>query len=126
MKITSYLYSIAFDPSMPVIPIQVRHQTRQTEVIALVDSGADATILPINILRLIRARRSDMGYMRGVTGIRMRVGLYAVTIQISTNITHAIHAVASDIGTEAILRRDILNHHLVTLDGPAGVTEIRL
>jgi hypothetical protein len=68
MMITSFLYnSTTFNPSMPVVPIQVRHQNRTAEVIALIDSGADATILPINIL-----------------------------------------------------------HHVVILDGPAGVTEIRL
>jgi hypothetical protein len=60
---------------MPVVPIQVRHQNRTAEVIALIDSGADATILPINILQLIRARRGDTGHMRGVTGVRKRVGI---------------------------------------------------
>lgn len=127
MMITSFLYnSTTFNPSMPVVPIQVRHQNRTAEVIALIDSGADATILPINILQLIRARRGDTGHMRGVTGVRKRVGIYTVTSQIDTHITHTVHAVAADVGTEAILGRDVLNHHVVILDGPAGVTEIRL
>jgi hypothetical protein len=127
MKTTSFLYnSTGFNPSMPVIPIQVRHQNRTAEVIAVVDSGADATILPINILQIIRARRSDTGHMRGVTGVRKRVGIYTVTIQIDTHIVHTVHAVAADAGTAAILGRNVLNHHVVTLDGPAGVTEIRL
>jgi|LakMenEpi03Aug12_release.lakeMendotaPanAssembly.Ray.scaffolds.fasta_scaffold1344450_2 hypothetical protein len=127
MMITSFLYnSTTFNPSMPVVPIQVRHQNRTAEVIALIDSGADATILPINILHLIRARRGDTGHMRGVTGVRKRVGIYTVTIQIDTHIMHTVHAVAADVVTEAILGRDILNHHVVILDGPAGVTEIRL
>lgn len=127
MRITSFVYnSTTFNPSMPVVPIQVRHQNRTAEVIALVDSGADATIIPINLLHLIRARRSDSGHMRGVTGVRKRVGIYTVTIQIETYITHTVHAVAADVGTEAILGRDVLNHHVFILDGPAGVTEIRL
>lgn len=62
--------------------------------------------------------------MRGVTGTRKRVGIYTVSIQISTHIIHTVHAVASDTGTEAILGRDVLNYLIVTLDGPAGVTEI--
>lgn len=44
----------------------------------------------------------------------------------STELIHSVHVVASDKGTEIILGRDILNHHVVTLDGPADVMEIRL
>lgn len=126
MKIASYLYSTNFNPSMPLIKLQVSFQHRSTETIALIDSGADATILPINVLQAIKARRVEMRHMRGVTGVRKRVGIYTVTIQISTHIIHTVHTVASDTETTAILGRDVLNHLVVTLDAPAGVTEIRL
>ena len=126
MKIVPYLYSTNFNPSMPVVMLQVQYQHRTTEVMALVDSGADATILPIGVLQSVHARRIETRHMRGVTGIRKRVGIYTVTIQISSHTIHRVHTIAADTGTEAILGRDILNYLVVTLDGPAGVTEIQL
>ena len=92
----------------------------------MVDSGADVTLIPINILQTIGARQTKTRQLRGVTGVAKRVGLYVVKIRLSTHIIHAVYVVAGDKNTEAILGRDVLNHLVVTLDGPAGVTEIRL
>jgi len=99
---------------------------REIELTALVDSGSDVTLIPINILQAVGARHTKTKQLRGVTGVAKRVGLYLVSIRISTHIAHVVHVVAGDKATEVILGRDVLNHHVVTLDGPAGVTEIRL
>lgn len=58
MSIFSYAYSTHYQPSAPVAEIEVRGVgSRGTPVrlTALLDSGADATILPIDILRAVGA-----------------------------------------------------------------------
>ena len=125
MKITSFLYDTTYMPSAPVITIQVRDR-KEVRLTALVDSGADATMIPINILRSIGAHRVDTMQMRGITGVAQPVGLYSVMIQISSHILPSIHVIATARGSEVIPGRDVLNHLIITLNGLAGVTEIEI
>lgn len=125
MKVTSFLYDESYIPSAPVVRLTLS-ANKAVEVTALVDSGSDATLIPINILQTIGARHTKTKRLRGVTGAAKLVGLYTVNLQITTDLVHSVHVVAGGRGTEIILGRDVLNHHVVTLDGPAGVTEIRL
>jgi predicted aspartyl protease len=92
-------------------------------VTALVDSGADATMIPINLLRKIRARVVETRRLRGVTGSSKVVQLYGVTIRIEGFVLPAVQVIAT-VGDEATLGRNVLNHLIVTLNGLAGVTEI--
>jgi predicted aspartyl protease len=92
-------------------------------VTALVDSGADATMIPINLLRKIRALVVETRRLRGVTGSSKVVQLYGVTIRIEGFVLPAVHVIAT-VGDEATLGRNVLNHLIVTLNGLAGVTEI--
>lgn len=125
MRVNSFLYDESYIPSAPIVRLTLR-ANKAVEVTALVDSGSDATLIPINILKAIGARHTKTKRLRGVTGVAKLVGLYTVNLHINTDLVHSVHVVAGDKGTEIILGRDVLNHHVVTLDGPAGVTEIRL
>lgn len=124
MKVTSFLYDTTYNPAMPTVSISVQYGDRQVVVNSLVDSGADATMIPINILSSLGARRTDFGKMRGITGAARSVHIYTVKLQIGNNQIRTVHAIAVEPGEEAILGRDVLNYLVVTLDGPAGVTEI--
>ena len=112
-------------PSAPVIKMSVQARS-SVEVIALVDSGADATIIPMNLLRKIGATYVKAQQMRGIIGRSQEVDLYLVTIQISVHRLPGIRVIAANPGTEVILGRDVLNHLIVTLNGLAGVTEIEI
>ena len=61
--------------------------------------------------------------MRGVTGVAQMVDLYAVTIELGSQIVPAIWAIAT-LDNEVILGRDVLNQLVITLNGPAEVTEV--
>ena len=125
MNVTSFLYDSNYMPSAPVIKMLV-HARSSVEVIALVDSGADATIIPINLLRKIGATYVKAQQMRGIIGRSQEVDLYLVTIQISIHRLPGIRVIAANPGTEIILGRDVLNHLIVALNGLAGVTEIEI
>lgn len=123
MPSASFLYnSKDYSPPMPVMEITLSGLHTGSAVVvleALVDSGADATMLPISLLRQVRARFHDTRSMRGVTGHRVMVDTYFVTVQIGPNRIAGVEAIAMEESTEAILGRDVLNQLELTLVGPA-------
>lgn len=62
--------------------------------------------------------------MRGITGIAYPVDLYLITVQIGSHNIPAIRAIVATSDGETIIGRDVLNQLVVTLNGPANVTEI--
>lgn len=84
MAVYTYDYDFSYSPAAPVVQIEVgsslSEQTHQ--LMAMVDSGSDATLLPTALLRQLRARRVDTRILRTVTGIRTSVSLYHVSVRI--------------------------------------------
>lgn len=56
----TYDYDTTYQPPMPMVELKVGPalQEASLELAALVDSGADATIVPLRYLRQLQARRS--------------------------------------------------------------------
>jgi predicted aspartyl protease len=116
-----------YDPAAPVIDIAVSRVTSGDSEISLhvlVDSGADVTVLPIDILESVGARYLDVKQMRGITGHVLAVDIYLVTLRIGSHVLPGVEAAAMREGAEAILGRDVLNQLEVRLNGPAQETWI--
>jgi hypothetical protein len=94
------------------------------EHIAFVDSGADATVVPLYLLKRIDARLVGYGRLAGVTGSSIRVDLFRVVIYMPIVVSYGIRAIGSKDGDVIILGRDILSHWRITLDGPGETVEI--
>lgn len=127
MNIYSLEYDTNYIPSAPVAEIRVSKSYRssvEVDLVALIDSGADATLLPINALQRVRAIQTGSRFMQGVTGTRISVDTYDVTISIGDIRLAAVDVVAINVGAEPILGRDVLNTLVVTLNGLASTTEI--
>lgn len=76
MALYSYDYDTAISPSAPILPIEVEGANQKPQKIsALVDSGADATMLPITLLEEVAAEEVETRFLRGVTGRRTVVDL---------------------------------------------------
>jgi hypothetical protein len=119
-------YDTSYFPAMPVVEIVIRYAANAPEVslIAVVDSGADATIIPRHYLRQVRARKGEKAWLRGTAASRMVVDRYWVSLGIGGHIWTPIQVVGAATDEEAILGRDVLNHLIVTLNGLASVVEI--
>ncbi len=120
-------YSRNYYPSAPVAEIGIRQtpQGFEIETEALIDTGADATILPFSLLQRINAIYAETVTMRSVTGISQRVQTFVIAVRVGPHLISGIRAVADKQGNEAILGRDVLNQLILTLNGPALVTEIQ-
>ncbi|MGB0388283.1 MAG: aspartyl protease family protein [Ardenticatenaceae bacterium] len=126
MTTYSYLYSTTYDPPAPVIEIKVRSTGRKNfgSLTALIDSGADATMIPIDVLKQVGARYLRTLQMRGITGLASRVDTYLVVVRIGPHTIYGIRAIAMPPHSEGIIGRDVLNQLVVTLNGLATTTEI--
>lgn len=113
-------------PSLPVVELGVtgRKATKNQVVSALVDSGADATLIPVNILREVDARKIDSRWARNISGVRYQVAMYAVDLAIGSFAFPDTEVIANIQTDEIVLGRDVLNQLIVTLNGLASVVEI--
>ena len=128
MSVISFDYDSAYYPAAPVIEIEVDgyNSLGQKSFRAMIDSGADATMIPLPILQTVGATYKETTWMRGTAGGRVEVDLYLVAIQIGTELIQGLHVVGLPATGEAVIGRDVLNQLIVTLNGLAGVTDVHL
>jgi predicted aspartyl protease len=126
MALYTYDYDFSYSPSAPVAEVEVTTDVtdRAITLMAFIDSGADATMLPFVFLQELQAEEVETRYLRTVIGKRVAVDLYRVAIRIGAYHFRSIRAIATNSPTEIILGRDVLNHLVVTLNGLAAMTEI--
>lgn len=126
IKIYTYEYDNDYNPAMPVVDIEIGRAMDAASLAlkAVVDSGADATIIPVHSLQEIHARRSRKMWMSGTTGGRVLVDLYQISIQFGPFAQTLLEVVGSAQTDEVIVGRDVLNHLTVTLNGPAHSVEV--
>jgi hypothetical protein len=122
----SFDYDTSYFPSIPVVEIELRDgkDSPGVSLRAIVDSGADATIIPVHYLQQLHARKGKKAWLRGTAQQRIQVERYWVWLQIGGHAPFYIQAVGDTQSEEAILGRDILNQMIVTLNGLASVVEI--
>lgn len=122
-----FKYSRDYYPPVPVADITlatVAESLHTGPLSAIVDSGADATIVPMVYLDEIGALPTVEMIMRSQWGERRRVLMYLVDIQIDEIILAGIEVVGDELSDEIIIGRDVLNRLRIILDGPAETTTI--
>lgn len=128
MQIYSHDYdSKHYNPAAPVVEIGVAKSNQQapsTQIVALIDSGADGTMLPINLLQAVNARYSMTRQMRSVGDHPIVVEMYVVTLFIGEFAFPSIEVIAAAENSEALIGRDVLNQMIVTLNGLANAIEM--
>lgn len=126
MAIDTYDYDFRYSPSAPVIEVEVGAAATVAPIrlVTLIDSGADATLLPAELLKRLRAPRVDTRVLRTITNERKTVTLYRVWLQVGPYRLPNVRVVGVSTLESPVLGRDVLNHLIVTLNGLAAVTEI--
>lgn len=126
-RVLTYDYNRSYLPSAPFVPVQIdgydSSKPAQT-LMAFVDTGADGTLLPRDVLHSVGAEYEDTVAVRGATGATQRLDRYTVRVVVAGVTVQAVSAVAMAAGSEPILGRDVVNHLIITLNGVLGVLEI--
>ncbi len=124
---TAYNFSREFIPPMPMLEIELGLSgiaPSSGPILAVVDTGADGTLVPAKILSRFELVESDRIWIRSQWGEYHSALTYVLDLHIGTLRLPAIQIVADDRGDEVILGRDVLNKLRLLLDGPEQTTEI--
>ena len=123
-----FAFSHRYTPPAPVLEatLSTLSGEKRAKTIALIDTGADATIVPLSILLHLEARPAFSSRLRSQWGEHRQVLLYLVDIQIDESTFPGAYVVGDGLGEEVILGRDLLNRLKITLDGPAATVQIDL
>lgn len=88
------------------------------------DTGADATIVPLSIVRELQAGVVTFKTVRGYAGGRRTVRTYLVDVEIGPFTLPGVEIVGDTAADEVLLGRDVLNKLRLLLDGPARRTQL--
>jgi predicted aspartyl protease len=116
-------YSAAFRPPAPVLNVRVGApgQEPMLGLVALVDSGADLSVLPLAAAQALALPQISTTRIRGVTGVEERTAVHAATFEVAGT---SVLAEVVGWGDEAIIGRDVLRRFVLELDGPREVLTI--
>jgi hypothetical protein len=116
-----FSYRTDFRPPIPALAVRLYSPVTDRfadPTLAVVDSGSDATMVPLRSLLAIGAKETAPGWLVTVTGERQAVALYYVDIYLEQEVAPGIRVVADEVGDDIILGRDFLNRFALFLDGP--------
>lgn len=122
-----YECSSAYVPAAPWCPIYLGAGGREPgfgPLEAVIDTGADMSVVPISYLRQVGAQRIGDGRARSLWGDARSVGVYAVSLRLEALHLNALRVLADDRGDEIVLGRIVLNRLGILLDGPSAMLEI--
>ena len=120
-------YDSSYAPPAPRIEIRLGvpdEAFRSRPLTALVDTGADATIVPAQHIELLGVQIDNRKVLRSPWGERYPVNVYLLDVGIGDLRLPLIEIVADDRGDEIILGRNVVNRLVMVLDGPKQILEI--
>lgn len=115
---TSYSYDRGFEPPAPVVPVRVGSPAGDAAAVllpALVDSGADLTVVPAAVIRQLGLSETDYVTVRVAGAAMGSASVHAARVELD-GVTEVVEVLA--VGEEALLGRNLLRAVVVSLDGP--------
>jgi len=93
-------------------------------VVAILDTGADSTLVPQPLLDQLGAPFSDEARLRSHWGEWRTVSLFTVDIGLEVIRLPAIEVIGDEQGQEIIVGRNVLNRLRILLDGPTQQVDV--
>ena len=115
-----YPYLETYSPPAPILEVYFGYPGQSLSigpVTALIDTGADGTLVPQSILDVLQAPLVDRMRIRSHWGEWRTVQVYTLDIGLGNLRLPVIEAVG-DSGKEIILGRNVLNRLRLLVDGP--------
>lgn len=120
-------YDPSYWPPFPVLEISLALREQRPQVgplLALVDTGADGTFIPIVHIKTLRAPVSGQMIVHPQFGSPYVAHTHTLDILVGSIRLSAIEIVGDDTGNEIILGRNLLNKLVMLLDGPQAQTDV--
>lgn len=122
-----YKYSKKFNPPAPIIEISVSAPFSKDAIslTALIDSGADITVIPERIIARLKLRHVDSllasGFGKGV----VEASVYSAILSIEGILRSKIYRILGWSDDYALIGRDLLNQLITVLNGPSEELKLR-
>lgn len=120
-------YMAEYYPPMPVLSMRLGYpaETLLSERFpAIIDTGADITLVPLSLLDDIAAPMVTKTHIRSQWGERRTVTVFAVDIEIAGLRLPSIEVIGDERGREIVLGRNVLNKLKLLLNGPQRYAEV--
>jgi predicted aspartyl protease len=120
----TYPYNEQYIPAFPVADIEIwAREDKSLAVTALLDSGSDATMIPIRFLQQVRARKGKRMRVHVLGNHSYMTDSYRISLRMAGTMVQ-LSVLADHFNEQVILGRDVLNYLVVTLNGVAHMVEI--
>jgi hypothetical protein len=124
-KVAVYSYDSEFDTPAPVLSFQISSPSRSSSftITALVDSGADITVIPRTVAQGLSLQPVYVAYSQGFGGVPQESIVFSalVTVEGEESVIIGVLTWNEDY---ALLGRDIINRWKVLPDGPGQVLTV--
>lgn len=120
-------YSARYIPPIPALEIALRAPEGGSPVgpfLALVDTGADGTVVPAEHLEQLGLVPVDWVRLRGQWDEGNLVRVYVADLQVDDQWLLDVEIVEDRLGQDILLGRNVLNRLQLLLDGPAETTKV--
>jgi predicted aspartyl protease len=120
-------YNTSYFPPIPILQIMLGRRGERPSLgplEAILDTGADATIIPEAIAEQINAVPLDAGQLVSQWGEAHPVNIYVLEIEIEGVRLPGVVVAGDAQANEIILGRNVLNKLPLFFDGPAEQTEM--
>jgi predicted aspartyl protease len=120
-------FDLSYTPPAPALSIQIAGPEASDWIQidqALIDTGADATMIPQRLLEQILAAEWDQAWLSSQWGERRLVYRYEIDLRIGERVFAGVLVVADDQGDEVVLGRGLLNRLRFLVDGPQQTVEL--
>ena len=120
-ELLTYPYSIDFHPPAPMLDVDCSSPISGTSIAvpALVDSGADMTVLPSDVVSRLQLGRTGFITAVGLEALPTERSVFSAAIQIAGRHSVSVRVITWD-GSFALLGRNVINEWRLVLDGPAS------
>ncbi len=124
----SHPHQTTYTPPIPALEIGLQTPEGEQSIgplPAVLDTGADITLVPLTLLEQIKAPELDEVRLRSHWGDFTTFTTYLVSIQFGIEILPGVEVVGDVYSQqEVLLGRDMLNKLLLLIDGPQQRTDI--
>ena len=120
-------YDTDRQPPAPFIEFEVvspQDSTQRRLVQGLLDTGAEVSVLPVEILTALQIPKASNMSVESWSGSATLVNTHIVTLEVADTHLDSIEVVAAPM-PYAILGRDVLNHFVLTLNGKDLTFELK-
>jgi len=122
-----YKYSRNFNPPAPVIEVSISAPLSKvsTSSTALIDSGADMTVIPERIIAQLKLRRVDSTPVSGFGKRVIEATVYSAALEIEGISESKIYRILGWSEDYALIGRDLLNQFIAVLNGLSQELSLR-